>query len=216
MSNARAERRRMEREEIEVKELLQLGNKNRCYFNSMRAVLRMPHRLQYCEGFEIGACCHNPECSQLEFNHHAKVLDTATGIVHEVSPYHEDNVKYIYRVFSADALKDFFGDRLADPSYWVPQLTMGAQQTLLVEHGYTVELWGVRESCPDPKCTCGRVHGDFLYEECPVYMRVQELSLRGNQFYQQLNDDMHATDGSWQYRWRLAAADAAAAKAGAA
>lgn len=158
----------------------------------MTAVWQNPERLKYCEGFEISEgeytckCGGCPTGRWIHFNHHAKVLDTVTGKLHEVTPGHEDR-KYIYRTFAKDELYNPYEDGpLEDPLDCTPQLTLKAQYDLLTENGYSVELWAVHSDDEHPAIQDEMAHAS-CWEE---YLLNESKGAKGWK--------------SWRYEWRLA------------
>lgn len=154
------------------------GRPNSCFENSVTAVWHVQERLKYAEGFEI------TEYNGLtRFNHHAQVLDSVTGKLHEVTPGHDGECKYVYQSFWWHELYDPLEDGpLEDPFNWATQLSLKAQRDLLAEHGYSVELWAV--------------HSD---DEYPAVLDEEEIRLNESK--------------GWRYEWRLATPQSMAAAA---
>jgi hypothetical protein len=185
---------------------LKMGRPNGCYENAMRHVFAMPKRLRYVEGFEIEEVTLYPRPHNqgtpfpyVRFNHHAQVLDTVTGRLHEVTPHHSGDEKYVYRTFTNDELVgyDGEGDVLTDPDWWTPQLTLQAQRDLLIEAGYAVELWAVED--------------DYEHERI-ASTSPEQMTAMVEQAVYLLNEDK-GVDGepTWDYEWRLKAAAIGAA-----
>jgi hypothetical protein len=177
---------------------LKMGRPNGCYENAMRAVWQMPERLKYCEGFEIEEMTLYPRPHNqgtpfpyVRFNHHARVLDTVTGRLHEVTPHHSGDEKYVYRTFTKDELVgyDGEGDVLTNPDWWTPQLTLQAQRDLLVESGYSVELWAVEDD----------------YEHEHIASTSPEQMTAMVEYVTSLLNEEKGVDGepTWKYEWRL-------------
>src|SRR5262249_47271283 len=140
--------------------VLPMGLPHRCHDNAMRAVYQRPQRLKYCEGFEVGEYDCDCGCRLTRFNHHAQVLDTVTGRLHEVTPGHNNTDKYIYRSFWADELH---AGRIAVEielyGRVYQQMSFTEQYALLTSHKYDVELYAERECrCLSDychQCECG-------------------------------------------------------------
>jgi hypothetical protein len=179
---------------------LKMGQPNQCYENAMRHVFAMPKRLKYVEGFEITEY----DDGVTTFNHHAQVLDTVTGKIHEVTPGHDiEEAVYVYRSFTRDELVDIEGEVLTDPDWWTHQLTLQAQRDLLIESGYSVELWAVSDD-----------NGHLAFPN------PEHMTWTNEQAFYSLNEGKGTGDElTWRYAWRLAATelnDANAMTAGAA
>jgi len=206
----------------------------------------MPDRLKYCEGFEVSEWeCSDPSCHgghHAHFNHHAHVLDTVTGQVHEVTPHHTGKEKYIYRTFwrhelgicgPTDDPDMLLYDSTPhsvqnyDPTGYndtYAQLTLKAQYDLLRENGYDVELWAVR-MCRRITSYCDTCHCGMAeliaagkaeeYDERLVDMDTEDMSLCSYYKDEEGSDFQryYELNHGWEYEWRLA--EGAAMKAGA-
>lgn len=172
----------------------------------------MPSRLRYCEGFEIVV---GEERAWTRLTHHARVLDTVTGQLHEVTPHHEvEGVKHIYRTFHRDELVDSDGEVITDAVWWTPQLTFKAQYDLLSENGCEVELWAVRDCrcITNYRDTCHCGMAELIksgkaedYTELLVDMSEEDMTLTS--YFKDADGPRYAemNDG-WQYEWRLSKA----------
>jgi hypothetical protein len=189
---------------------LRLGAPNKCFYNSMKAVWKLPQRLKYVEGFEIAESEHEG-VRYARFNHHARVLDTVTGVIHEVTPRHED-CKYVYKEYwrhELTAFEGLFEDLIESPEEWEPQLSLQEQYDMLKAAGYDIELRQVHNIYD--KVTYDTIEYDE--RSCPLTdenrSRKSSFDCTVEQLEGETWEQFYQRATYWEHEWRLKEAEEA-------
>ena len=116
---------------------LEMGQPNHCFANATACVWLRPDRLKYVEGFVIHRCgC----CQDMNFIHHAWVVDKLTGTRLEITITNPVfDAVYLGREFTRDELTAF-DEPMERSEDWESQLTLQMQFDMLVGAGHDVEL----------------------------------------------------------------------------